>query len=93
MEYNPLQLRAKAIILGLKKGKTDRSAARSQFVNLVSDFFDEIGLMDEGRFDAASMILGTIHLRLFGHRNPDEITADDAEAVIEQFDTVNHGLF
>jgi len=93
MEYNPLQLRAKAIILGLKKGKTDRKSARGQFVNLVSDFFDQIGLTDEGRFDAASQILGTIHTHLFGNRKPEEITDDDVETVVGQFDTENHGFF
>lgn len=87
-----MQLKAKAVIMGLIKGKISQGSARCLFETLVSDYFDEIGLFGEGRFDAATMILWQIESALFSHGNPCDISDDDIEYVIDMFDTENHGL-
>lgn len=93
MENNSLQQRAMEIVEGMKKGTVIKGAAKSLFEVLVSDYFDEIGLFGEGRFDAATMILWQIESALFSHGNPCDISDDDIEYVIDMFDTENHGLF
>lgn len=93
MEHNPLQLRAKAIILGLKKKKIDKATAKSMFSALTADFFDEIGFDGEGRFDAFTMIMDIIQDHLLYHEDVGDLEEYEERTVIDQFDTVNHGLF
>ena len=87
-----MQLRAKAIIMGLKKGKISKGSARCLFETLISDFFDEIGLTGEECFDAFTLTIGLIDEHLLGH-DIRELPEEEESFVIDMFDTENHGLF